>query len=384
MSLTCLEIRISRSSDVGPQAAVLAALGLPPCPSAVLRLAKGSVVRKGWKAASPTERSNELVKAIPSPSGQMWYDPTPDRGVQDMIEFAGVFPYLVTPIDAAGRVKTAILEQIVDDLIAAGVHGLTPLGSTGEFAYLDREQRIDVVRATVKAAARRVPVVPGVASTVTRDAVAQARAYQKLGVDGILAVLEAYFPLTDAQVEGYFRAIADAVDIPVVLYTNPQFQRSDLSLDVIERLSEHPRIRYIKDASTNTGRLLSIMNRCGGGLSVFSASAHIPACVMLIGGVGWMAGPACLIPRQSVQLYELCREENWQAAMALQRRSWRINEVFARYNLAACVKAGLELQGYAVGDPIPPQKALSAEDREVIGLALADLSEVGATAESAA
>jgi 4-hydroxy-tetrahydrodipicolinate synthase len=70
--------------------------------------------------------------------------------------------------------------------------------------------------------------------------------------------------------------------------------------------------------------------------------------------------------------------------MALQRRSWRINEVFARYNLAACVKAGLELQGYAVGDPIPPQKALSAEDREVIGLALAELGEGGATAESAA
>lgn len=301
-----------------------------------------------------------------------------------MIEFAGVFPYLVTPIDAAGRVNTAILERIVNDLIAAGVHGLTPLGSTGEFAYLDQEQRIDVVRATVEAAARRVPVVPGVASTATRDAVAQAKAYQQLGVDGILAILEAYFPLTDAQVEGYFRAVADAVDIPVVLYTNPQFQRSDLSLDVIERLSEHPRIRYIKDASTNTGRLLSIMNRCGGGLSVFSASAHIPACVMLIGGVGWMAGPACLIPRQSVQLYELCREENWQAAMALQRRLWRINEVFARYNLAACVKAGLELQGYAVGDPIPPQKALSAEDREVIGLALADLGEGGATAESAA
>lgn len=301
-----------------------------------------------------------------------------------MAEFAGVFPYLVTPIDEAGRVRTAVLEQLVDDLVDAGVHGVTPLGSTGEFAYLDREQRVEVVRATVEATARRVPVVPGVASTVTRDAVAQAKAYQQLGADGILAILEAYFPLKDAQVEGYFRAIADAVDIPVVLYTNPQFQRSDLSLDVVERLSEHPRIRYIKDASTNTGRLLSIMNRCGGRLSVFSASAHIPACVMLIGGVGWMAGPACLIPRQSVQLYELCQEENWQAAMALQRRSWRINEAFARYNLAACIKAGLELQGYAVGDPIPPQKPLSAEDREFIGLALADLGEGDATAESAA
>ena len=102
------------------------------------------------------------------------------------------------------------------------------------------------------------------------------KAIERLGADGILAILEAYFPLKDAQVEAYFRAIADAVDIPVVLYTNPQFQRSDLSLDVIARLAAHPRIGYIKDASTNTGRLLSIMNRCPE-LGVFSASAHIPA-----------------------------------------------------------------------------------------------------------
>src|SRR5262249_19198380 len=156
----------------------------------------------------------------------------------------------------------------------------------------------------------------------------------RLGADGILAILESYFPLGEAQVEAYFRAIADAVELPVVLYTNPQFQRTDLSLDVIGRLSEHPRIRYIKDASTNTGRLLSIMNRTAR-LAVFSASAHIPACVMLIGGVGWMAGPACVIPRQSVRLYDLCRVGRWSEAMELQRRLWGVNEAFARFNLAA-------------------------------------------------
>ena len=187
------------------------------------------------------------------------------------------------------------------------MHGLTPLGSTGEFAYLNNAQRTAVVQTTIEAAKGRVPVVAGVASTSTADAVAQAKAYQKLGADGILAILEAYFPLGDAQVESYFRAIADAVDIPVVIYTNPQFQRSDLTLDVIARLAAHPHIGYIKDASTNTGRLLSIMNRCGDGIKVFSASAHIPAAVMLIGGVGWMAGPACIIPRQSVELYNLCK-----------------------------------------------------------------------------
>jgi 4-hydroxy-tetrahydrodipicolinate synthase len=290
-----------------------------------------------------------------------------------MTDFHGVFPYLVSPIDAQGRILTDVLGRLVADLIKAGVQGLTPLGSTGEFAYLSREQRAAVVRSTIEAAGKRVPVIAGVASTSTADAVAQAKHYQTFGADGILAILEAYFPLKDAQIESYFRAIADAVDIPVVLYTNPQFQRSDLTLDVIARLSTHPRIRYIKDASTNTGRLLSIMNRCPQ-MKVFSASAHIPAAVMLIGGVGWMAGPACIVPRQSVKLYELCRAGKWPQAMTLQHELWRINEAFARFNLAACIKTGLQIQGYAVGDPVPPQAALNADERKVVEGILADVT----------
>jgi 4-hydroxy-tetrahydrodipicolinate synthase len=289
-----------------------------------------------------------------------------------MIDLHGVFPYLVSPIDAAGRIKTDVLGKLCDDLIKAGVHGLTPLGSTGEFAYLNSEQRTVVVQTTIEAAQKRVPVIAGVAATATADAVTQARNYQRLGADGILAILESYFPLKDAQVEAYFRAIADAVDIPVVLYTNPQFQRSDLSLETIARLSTHPRIRYIKDASTNTGRLLSIMNRCPD-MKVFSASAHIPAAVMLIGGVGWMAGPACIVPRQSVRLYDLCRAGRWDKALALQRKLWGLNEAFARFNLAACIKAGLQFQGYDVGEPVPPQPALGPDERKIVEKTLSEL-----------
>src|SRR5882672_8257970 len=290
-----------------------------------------------------------------------------------MADFHGVFPYLVSPIDASGQVRMDVLAKLCDDLIKAGVHGLTPLGSTGEFAYLNQAQRATVVQTTIEAAKGRAPVIAGVASTSTADAVAQAKAYQKLGADGLLAILEAYFPISDAQVESYFRAVADAVDIPVVIYTNPQFQRSDLTLDVIERLAAHPRIGYIKDASTNTGRLLSIMNRCGDSIKVFSASAHIPAAVMLIGGVGWMAGPACIIPRQSVELYNLCKAECWDDAMRLQRKLWRVNEAFARFNLAACIKAGLMVQGYDVGAPVPPQPALTADERRAVAAALAEV-----------
>ncbi len=291
--------------------------------------------------------------------------------------FFGVFPYLVSPIAADGTVNRQVLADLVDHLIAAGVHGLTPLGSTGEFAYLDRDQKRDIVATVVEAAAGRVPVVAGVAANTTAEAVRQATEFVGLGVDGILAILEAYFPISDENVEAYFRAIAASVECPVVLYTNPQFQRSDLSLPVIASLADVPNVRYLKDASTNTGRLLSIMNLVGDRIRIFAASAHIPACVMMIGGVGWMAGPACLIPEQSVRLFDLCSAGHWTQAMTLQRMLWRVNQAFAKYSLAACIKGGLEIQGFPVGDPLAPQASLSEEGRDELARILRSLEAGG-------
>jgi dihydrodipicolinate synthase/N-acetylneuraminate lyase len=291
--------------------------------------------------------------------------------------FHGVFPYLVSPVRADGQIDAPVLERLCDDLIVAGVHGLAPLGSTGEFAYLSAQQRRRVVEVVVSVARGRVPVVAGVASTTIVDAQAQARDYAKLGCDGILAIMEAYFPIADDGVHAYFKAIAEAVDLPVVLYTNPNFQRSDLSLPVIEKLSHVPNIGYIKDASSNTGRLLSILNRVEGRMQVFAASAHVPTCVMMLGGVGWMAGPACVAPRQSVQLYELCKRGDWTAAMQLQRPLWALNQAFAKYNLAACIKGGLQLQGYPVGDPLAPQAPLSAQGLEDVGQMLRSIGALG-------
>ena len=291
------------------------------------------------------------------------------------VPFRGVFPYLVSPVGEDGEVRDGVLARLVDHLIEAGVHGLTPLGSTGEFAYLSSEQRRRVVEVTIEAAAGRVPVVAGVAAATTADARRRARAFEALGAAGILAILEAYFPIDDDGIVAYFTGIADAVACPVVLYTNPSFQRSDLTLPVIERLADVPNIRYIKDASTNTGRLYSLICALGDRMRVFAASSHVPVAVMFLGGVGWMAGPACLIPRQSVALYALCTAGRWDEARALQRRLWRVNQVFAKYNLAACIKGGLELQGFAVGPPLAPQTPLADAGRAEVAGVLAELQE---------
>lgn len=288
----------------------------------------------------------------------------------DIRDLRGVVPYLPTPLTADGQVDEAALRRLCRHLVAEGVHGLTPLGSTGEFAYLDFAAKERVVATTVEAADGHVPVIAGVAATTTRDAVAQAKRWAALGADGILAVLEAYFPISEQGVIDYFTAIADATDAPVTLYTNPNFQRSDLSMEAIDALSHHPNILFLKDASTNTGRLLSILNRTEGRIGVFAASSHITVAVMMIGGRGWLAGPSCLVPRQSVRLFDLCRTGHWEQAMALQRDLWAVNQVFARFNLAGAVKAGLRLQGLDCGDPAPPQASLTAEQVAAVRQAL--------------
>src|SRR5258708_19233942 len=132
-----------------------------------------------------------------------------------MVDFPGVFPYLVSPVEPDGQIRTGVLGRLCDDLIKSGVHGLTPLGSTGEFAYLNNAQRAMVVQTTIEAAQGRVLVVAGVVSTSTADAVAQAKAYQNLGANGILAILEASFPFGDAQIDPYFPPLPAPSYIPL-------------------------------------------------------------------------------------------------------------------------------------------------------------------------
>ena len=108
-------------------------------------------------------------------------------------------------------------------------------------------------------------------------------------------------------------------------------------------------------------------------MKIFSASAHVPLFVMMMGGAGWMAGPACVLPEESVHLYNLCAAQQWDEALSLQRKLWGINRVFQKYNLAACIKTALNLQGFDVGAPIPPLRPLSQEAVEDIASVLTQI-----------
>lgn len=178
--------------------------------------------------------------------------------------------------------------------------------------------------------------------------------------------------LPPQAVERYFVDVAGSVEIPLCRYSNPSVLRNELSVDVIERLSHVNNISYVKDAGT----ILSIINRCEERLEVFSASAHIPALVLRLGGVGWMAGPACVLPSESVPLYELAQAGRWQEAMALQREG-RAKDLRAplpsRREEGCAAAAGLRRRRphrtaatrrriRLVGDPIPSRPLSGASE----------------------
>ena len=289
-------------------------------------------------------------------------------------EFSGIFPYLVTPLDESGSLKEDVLRDLVNHLISKGVHGLTPLGSTGEGAYLDWPTKKRVVEVVVEAAAGRAPVIAGVNNMTTHGAVYEAVETERIGADGILVVLPSYFPVNDQnQVVAHFRTVARAVSCPVTLYTNPKFAMWDFTVDTLRQLSEETNIHYLKDASGNIGKLMSIVTALGDRFKIFSATAHVPVFVLMLGGVGWMAGPACLIPEQSIALYELACQKRWEEALELQKKLWPLNVAFQRYSLAACVKAGLEMQGFPVGSPLPPQMQLDEEGKRVVSQILTNI-----------
>lgn len=290
-------------------------------------------------------------------------------------DFKGIFPYLVTPLDARGNINEGVLIELVEHLIDAGIHGITPLGSTGEGAYLDWSAKRKVVETVVKAVNGRIPVVAGVNSLTTDGAVYEAAAIEQLGVDGVLAVLPTYFPIAEQQIVDHFRRVAQSVACPVTLYTNPNFALWDFTIDSLQSLLQEDNIRYLKDASGNIAKLMSIVTAIGDRLKIFSATAHIPLFVFMLGGVGWMAGPACLIPQLCIALYELACQKKYDEALELQKRLWPLNEAFKKYSLAACVKAGLEMQGFEVGKPLLPQRQLDRQAMEEVRRVLEKINE---------
>ncbi len=268
----------------------------------------------------------------------------------------GVMAALVTPMTAAEEVDLDRLEEIVDYLIAEGVQGLSPLGSTGEYYALTDVERKAVVQATLEAAAGRVPVVVGANAGSTREVVAYARQAETLGAGGLLLAAPYYSLPTQEELFEHFRMVNDAIGIPIMLYNYPARTGVDLTPELIERLADLENIRYVKESTGDVKRIGEIIRRTDGRIRVFCGCDTLALESVRLGAVGWVGGVVNVLPKEHVQLLNLAsRQGDLTMAHELHHRlSPVLSMMEGEGKYTQFVKAGCSLVGHPVGPPRRP------------------------------
>lgn len=276
----------------------------------------------------------------------------------------GVVPYLVTPIRADGRPDPGALRTITAQAVAAGVQGLVPLGSSGEFPYIGDKDRAVVLRAVVDEAGGATPILPGVGGFSVEQAVAQARAAVDAGADGVLCIILAFGRLSDDEILRYVEGVVSAVDVPVGLYHNPELCGVSFSDRVVKAALVDGGASFVKDASGHLDNLSRWVDLVGGKAEIFSSTAVSPTAAMLLGASGWMSGPATAFPAASVRVFELCQEGRWRDALIVERALEPALDLFRRLGPTRGAKALVTASGIPAGPPVPPLAPLDPQEME--------------------
>ncbi len=227
----------------------------------------------------------------------------------------GVLPAITTPFAADGTVDHAFLATHARTMIDAGCVGMVPLGSLGEAATLGFEEKLAIMRTLVEALGDRAPVIPGIASLSTDEAVRLAREAKAIGCRGLM-VLPPYVYSTDWREMGaYASAVIGATDLPCMLYNNPPAYKTDfLPAQIAELAAAHPNLQAVKESSTDVRRITAIRHLLGDRLELLVGMDDAIVEGIAAGATGWIAGLVNAYPKESVKLFELARAGDSKAA----------------------------------------------------------------------
>ena len=289
--------------------------------------------------------------------------------------FRGVFVALVTPMKVNGEIDFNNLTKLVDTMVAAGIHGLIPLGSTGEFYAMTAEERRAVIKAVIEAADGRIPVVAGANASCTRDVVAFSREAEALGCAGVMLAPPYYSLPTPEELFAHFKAVNDAIHIPIMLYNYPGRTGVDMSPEFIARVAGLKNVRYVKESTGDITRISTLLRTCGDRIGVFCGGDGVAFESLALGAIGWVGGLANVAPRQHVELYRLIAERgNYAAARKLYFKMLPLLSLMeggGKYT--QWVKAACAIVGRPVGAPRAPLRAATAAELREIKAALAEL-----------
>jgi len=226
----------------------------------------------------------------------------------------GVFPAVTTKFKPDLSIDYDAMAAHLEFQLEAGVHGVIILGSLGENSTLDMDEKLALTGFFVKQVAGRVPLLACIAESDTRQARHFAHRAEAMGVDGYMLLPPMRYPSDQRETIGYLHEVADASDVPIMLYNNPVAYGTDLSPADFEQLAANPKFVAIKESSANTRRIPAIRRRTGDRYAIFCGVDDLAFESFTLGADGWVAGLVVAFPRETVRIYELMREGKWLEA----------------------------------------------------------------------
>jgi 4-hydroxy-tetrahydrodipicolinate synthase len=282
-------------------------------------------------------------------------------------QLSGVLTALATPFTADGGVDTAALRALVDRSVAGGVNGVVACGSTGEFAALRLDERRLVVETVVEQTAGRVPVVAQTGATSTEEAIENSLHAQNCGADVLMLIAPYYEPLSMPETIEYFRAVAGAVERPVMLYNYPAATGVNLDAGTVGLLArEVENIRYIKDSSGNMEQATQLIHCYGEHITTIIGSDSLILAALTEGAAAVMAGTANLVPREIVAIQWAVAAGDFATAQAEWNRIYPLIDAILTAPFVPAVKAALKDLGLPVGMARRPTGDLAPDSLERI------------------
>ena len=285
--------------------------------------------------------------------------------------FTGAAVAIITPMNDDGSINYDALGELIESQIANHTDAIVICGTTGEASTMTDEEHIECIRYAVKKTAGRIPVIAGTGSNDTKYAIDLSKEAEAAGVDGILLVTPYYNRTTQKGLVMHFTAIADAVNIPIVLYNIPGRTGVNMDVATVKKLAEHKNIVAIMEASANISYVAKLISECGDNIDVYSGNDDMVVPLMSLGGKGVISVASHVIPKQMHDMVQYCLDNNFAEAAKLQIEYLDlINNLFIEVNPIPA-KEAMNMIGFNAGPCRMPLCEMTDEHKEILRASLA-------------
>jgi 4-hydroxy-tetrahydrodipicolinate synthase len=282
------------------------------------------------------------------------------------VTWKGVFPAATSQFRADQSIDLEATASHAKALIEAGVDGLVMLGTLGESTTMEAREKRDVLKATLDAAAGRVPVLAGVAEFSTAAACRLAEDAQKIGVDGLMVLPGMVYKSDLRETMQHFRTVARASDLPIMIYNNPVSYGVDIPPEGFADLADQETLVAIKESSDDPRRITDIFNACGDRYVMFCGVDDLAMEAAMLGAVGWVAGLVNAFPYETVQLWQLISKGRWDEARSLYRWFTPALHLDCHVKLVQYIKLAQAMAGLGSETVRGPRMTLEGEERQKV------------------